>query len=456
MNYVIIDVETTGGSPKNSKVTELAMYKYDGEKIIDEFVTLVNPEMQIPEFIVRLTGINDRMVAQAPKFFEIAKQIIDFTEDCIFVAHNVAFDYGMFRSEFKALGYDFRKPHLCTVRASRFVIPGHASYSLGKITRELGIEIQGRHRAGGDALATTKLFEIIYHKDPNNLSTFIQEEVNPKRIHPNLSIETIDELPSKTGVYFFHNEFNQIIYIGKSISIKKRVEQHLRNTKTAKGIKMIQSIVHVSHEVTGSEIISMLRESELIKEHKPIYNRQLKRSLYPFGLFDHLDENGYINLRIESIAKNPSIPLVHFSSKKDGVSYLMNCCEQESLCQKLCFLYQSQEQCFQYNIKQCGGACIQKESAPDYNARVEALIKQITFEGKSFYIIDKGRDKIEKSVIWIEKGMYQGYGFAPYHFHGKTPNDWSRYITMQKENKDIKTILNMFLRKENKFKIIEL
>jgi len=456
MNYVIIDVETTGGSPKNSKITELAMYKYDGEKIIDEFVTLVNPEMQIPEFIVRLTGINDRMVAQAPKFFEIAKKIIDFTDECIFVAHNVAFDYGMFRSEFKALGYDFRKPHLCTVRAARFVIPGHASYSLGKITRELGIEIKGRHRAGGDALATTKLFEIIYHKDPNNLSTFIQEEVNPKRIHPNLSIETIDELPSKTGVYFFYNEFNQIIYIGKSISIKKRVEQHLRNTKTAKGIKMIQSIVHVSHEVTGSEIISMLRESELIKEHKPIYNRQLKRSLYPFGLFDHVDENGYINLRIESIAKNTSFPLVHFTSKKDGVSYLMNCCERKSLCQKLCFLYQSKEQCFQYNIKQCSGACIQQESSPDYNARVEGLIKEITFEGKSFFIIDKGRDKVEKSVIWIEKGMYQGYGFAPYHFHGKTPKDWSRYITLQKENKDIKTILNVFLRKENKFKIIEL
>ena len=169
MNFVIVDVETTGGSPKNSKITELAMYKYDGEKIIDEFVTLVNPEQQIPEFIVRLTGITDEMVENAPKFYEIAKKVLEFTDDCIFVAHNVAFDYGMFRHEFKSLGFDFRLPHLCTVRASRYVIPGHASYSLGKLSRALEIEIVGRHRAGGDALATTKLFDLIYHKDLENI-----------------------------------------------------------------------------------------------------------------------------------------------------------------------------------------------------------------------------------------------------------------------------------------------
>ena len=155
--FVIIDVETTGGSPRNSKITELAIYKYDGEKIIDEFITLLNPEQPIPEFIVRLTGIKDEMVLKSPRFYEVAKEVVEFTKDCIFVAHNVAFDYGMLRSEFKHLGFDFRLPHLCTVRAARYVLPGHKSYSLGNISRELGIEINGRHRAGGDALATTKL-----------------------------------------------------------------------------------------------------------------------------------------------------------------------------------------------------------------------------------------------------------------------------------------------------------
>ena len=456
MNFVIIDVETTGGSVNASKITELAIYKFDGEKIIDEFVTLVNPEIPIPEFIVRLTGISDHMVAKAPKFYEIAKKVIEFCEGCVFVAHNVAFDYGMFRSEFKTLGYDFRFPHLCTVKAARLIIPGHESYSLGKLTRSLGISINGRHRAGGDALATAELFQIMHAKDQERLIGLIQTEINPKKIHPNLSIETIDGLPQKTGVYLFYNEFNKIIYIGKSISIKKRVEQHLNTTKTAKAIKMIQDIVRIEYEITGSDLIAMLRESELIKIHKPLYNRTLRNSVFSFGLFDQLNERGYITLKIESLSKNDAYPLIHFNSKKEGVEFLYAKVEHYQLCQKLCHLYQSQESCFHYTIKKCSGACVNVEHEDDYNKRVNECIDALTFEGRSFYIIDKGREKIEKSVVWIENGVYQGYGFAPYHFHGKGPTDYKRYINKQKENRDVKTILTLFLRKNESAKVIEL
>ena len=232
MHYAIVDIETTGGSPKSSKITEIAIYKHNGKEIIDEYVTLINPEMKIPEFIVRLTGISDKMVETAPKFYEVARKIIEFTEECIFVAHNVGFDYGIIRHEFKTLGYDYRKPHLCTVRASRYVIPGMESYSLGKLSRNLGIEIKGRHRAGGDALATAHLFTQLIEKDPQNLSTFIQEEINPKILHPNLDLESLENIPSKTGVYKFYDEDNRLIYIGKSKQIKSRVDQHLRNNKT--------------------------------------------------------------------------------------------------------------------------------------------------------------------------------------------------------------------------------
>jgi DNA polymerase-3 subunit epsilon len=266
MNFVIVDVETTGGSPKNSKITEIAMYKFNGTEVIDEFSSLVDPEMEIPEFIVRLTGITNDHVKNAPKFYEIAKQIIEFCDDTIFVAHNVSFDYGMFRSEFKNLGYDFRKPHLCTVESARKIIPNHASYSLGKLSRAIGIVIKNRHRAGGDALATTKLFQILYEKDKKMLESFIKEELNPKNIHPNLDMDSIDELPSKVGVYFFYNEFNQVIYIGKSISIKNRVLQHLRNKNSSKAIRMVDEIARVEYELTGSELIALLFESELIKK----------------------------------------------------------------------------------------------------------------------------------------------------------------------------------------------
>lgn len=456
MNFVIVDVETTGGSPKDSKITELAMFKFDGEKIIDEFIALINPEIPIPEFIVRLTGITDSMVSNAPKFYEVAKHILEFTEDCIFVAHNISFDYGMFRSEFRSLGFDFRRAHLCTVRASRYVIPGYASYSLGKISRDLGIEIKGRHRAGGDALATVKLFEIIYNKDPNQLKTFVQQEVNPKSIHPNLSIEIIDELPNKAGIYKFYNEFKQIIYIGKSIHIKKRVEQHLRNTSTAKGTKMIQEIASVEYELTGSELIAMLLESEMIKEHQPIFNRKLRKSIFPFGLFDTLDANGYLNLSIESIAKNTAEPLLHFTTRKEGVDYLTAIVEKFHLCQKLCDLYATKSACFHYNIKQCNGACVGEESTEEYNTRVDKLINHLSFEGKTFYIIDKGRNKGEKSIVWVDKGTYKGYGFAPFHFHGKEPQDWTKYIKQQSENRDINTIVNLFLRKGTTHRIVTL
>ncbi len=303
MQFVIVDIETTGGSPKASKITEIAIIKHDGEQVIDELITLINPEIPIPEFIVKLTGITDRMVENAPKFYEVAKQIIEFTDGCIFVAHNVGFDYNIIRHEFRSLGYDFRRPHLCTVRSSRYVIPGHASYSLGKLCRALEIPLTDRHRAGGDALATAHLFKLLLKKDPGHLSTFVQQEVNPKILHPNLDLETLDTIPGKTGVYKFYNEFNQLIYIGKSKHIKNRVDQHLRNTKTKKGIQMMKDIMRIEYELTGSELIALLRESFLIKTHKPVYNHSLKKSKFPYGLFDYIDENGYVRLYVALTSK---------------------------------------------------------------------------------------------------------------------------------------------------------
>lgn len=454
--FVIVDVETTGGSPQNSKITDLAMYKFDGIKIVDEFITMVNPEMQIPDFIVRLTGITDKMVENAPKFYEIAKQILEFTKDCVFVAHNVSFDYGMFRSEFRHLGYDFRLPHLCTVRASRDIIPGHASYSLGKITKDLGITIVGRHRAGGDALATCKLFELIYTKNEDKLRTFIQEELNPKSLHPNLDIETLEAVPNKTGVYLFHNEFQELIYVGKSIHIRSRIEQHLRNTKSVKGLNLIQDIARVEFELTGSELIALLRESEIIKEKQPLYNRRLRKNKFPFALYDEIDSNRFIQLKIKSIAKETVIPITYFSSKKEGINYLFKIVEKYNLCQKLCNLFNTKGTCFHYSVKLCDGACANKIEPLIYNQRINNFIEDITLDKKSFFIIDKGRNRNEKSIVWIENGNYRGYGYAPFHFNGKQPKEWKNYIDEQKENRDIRTIINQFIRKGNFERLIEI
>ncbi|HRH67829.1 MAG TPA: 3'-5' exonuclease, partial [Bacteroidia bacterium] len=157
--YAIVDVETTGGNALQDKITEIAIYLHDGNRVIDEFVSLINPECSIPPFISRLTGISDEMVQDAPKFFELAKDIIQFTDGATLVAHNAQFDYTFIRQEYKSLGYSFSRDYLCTVKLSRKLIPGHRSYSLGNLCSSLGIQLENRHRAHGDALATVKLFE---------------------------------------------------------------------------------------------------------------------------------------------------------------------------------------------------------------------------------------------------------------------------------------------------------
>lgn len=447
MHYAIVDIETTGGSTKASRITEIAIYKHDGEKVVDSLVTLVNPEMPIPEFISRLTGIHDHMVENSPKFFEIAKQIVEFTEDCVFVAHNVGFDYGVIRHEFKLLGFDYRRPHLCTVRASRYVIPGYDSYSLGKLSRSLGIEINGRHRAGGDALATSELFGILIRKDPKGLQTFVQEDLNPKILHPNLDLETLEEIPNKPGIYKFYNEVNQLIYIGKSKHMRKRIDQHLRNDKTMKGVTMMQEIARIEFELTGSELIALLYESELIKVHKPLYNRALRKANFSHGLFSYEDESGYIQLYVDTIKKSSLSPLTTFSSKREATDYIHYTVEKHQLCLKLCGVEKTSGSCFGFQVKKCHGACSQKEENGSYNERVAALTQSLTFDQEHFFIIEPGRDKREKSLILIENGSYKGFGFVPFYLLKQHPKSWSKFIDLRPEDKDSRTILRFYLRK---------
>jgi len=159
--YAIIDIETTGTSYRTGKITEIAIYIHNGQEITDSFTSLINPECDIPWYITRLTGISNEMVVKAPKFYEIAKKIVEITAGKIFIAHNVGFDYSFIKEEFGRLGYEYVRKTMCTVQLSRKLLPGFKSYSLGKLCSELNIKINGRHRAAGDALATVKLFEIL-------------------------------------------------------------------------------------------------------------------------------------------------------------------------------------------------------------------------------------------------------------------------------------------------------
>lgn len=454
MKYAIIDIETTGGSFVNSKITDVAILIHDGERVIDEFSSLVNPEIPIPKFIVGLTGISDEMVVNAPRFFEIAKQIVEITEDCIFVAHNISFDYNVMRSEFKNLGFDYRREHLCTVRASKYVIPGYKSYSLGKISKDLGIEIIGRHRAYGDALATSELFSILMKKDPHNLEKFIQQEINPKKVHPQLDLTVVDELPKKVGVYYFYNEDNELIYIGKSKNIKSRVESHLRNATTRKAIEMRENVSNIKYEITGSELVALLKESDEIKYFKPKYNSAQRKTLYSYGLFEYFDGNGYRNLYVEKLKDKVERPITVFSSKLAAKTYLQTLCENSQLCQKLCGLYSSKDSCFQYQIKECLGACIQKESADAYNLRIEHALDALVFKATNFIIIDTGRSKFEKTFVLVENGVYRGFGFCNNRIKIEGPSKLIPYLIKKEDTKDVSSIIRSHIRDKNTNKII--
>jgi DNA polymerase-3 subunit epsilon len=305
-------------------------------------------------------------------------------------------------------------------------------------------------------LATTKLFEILYKKNQKKLETFIKEELNPKNIHPNLDMDTIDELPSKVGVYFFYNEFNQIIYIGKSISVKNRVIQHLRNKSSSKAIRMVDEIARVEHTLTGSELIALLFESELIKKHQPKFNRKLRKSRFPYGLYDTLNEDGYLELKIISIAKSENEPLLHFTSRKEGTDFLMNLIAKHSLCQKLCGLYDSKSSCFQYELKACKGACVGEEKNIEYNNRIQKFIESLVFDFSSFIIIEKGRNRNEKSIVLMENGTFKGYGYLPYPVFKQDKSLWLEHIQSLKEDRDTKSIINGYLRKKKTFKRIDL
>lgn len=450
--YAILDIETTGGKYNEEGITEIAIYKYNGHEVIDQFISLINPEKDIQPFVVNLTGINNNMLRNAPKFFEVAKRIVEITTDCIIVAHNAQFDYRILSTEFRRLGFEYERKSLCTVELSKNLIPGLPSYSLGKLVRSLGIPVSDRHRASGDALATVKLFKMLIDKDTSK--SIIQSSVraNPKHQLEPRHIDIIEALPSITGVYYIHKPNGDIIYIGKSNNIKKRINQHFTNTNPKS--KKIQALVStVTYEATGSELVALLKESEEIKRVKPLFNRALRRTSFSHALYSFVDENGYINLKIDK-ADGRKKPITTFSNKQSGKSFITNAVEQYNLCQKLTGLYKTQTSCFNYDIKACEGACIEKEAPESYNKRVEALIAKNSYSNKNMVIIDRGRDVDERSAIFIENGVFQGLGFFNLNYQINNIEVLKSIITPMNNNRDTQHIIQTYLRKNKKIKQI--
>ena len=451
--YAILDIETTGGQFNEEGITEIAIYKFDGHEIVDQFVSLVNPEIPIQPFVVNLTGINNAMLRSAPKFFEVAKRIIEITNDCVLVAHNASFDYRILRTEFRRLGYDFNQKTLCTVELSKQLLPEQTSHSLGKLVRALGIPMADRHRASGDALATVKLFQLLLAKDTEKVivAELIKTEIQ-KGIAPKL-YSIIENLPSKTGVYYIHNEAGKLIYIGKSKNIKKRINQHFTGIDV-KSKKIQAEVFTVTYEETGSELIALLKESEEIKIHKPIFNRAQRKNIFNLALYVESDKKGYLNLKIQKTDGRRK-EITSFSTLQEAKDTLFRITADYKLCQKLTGLYLTKEACFQYKIKECDGACIGEITNEEYNARVQEFVNKNSFESQNMIVTDKGRNISERSAVLIENGVYKGYTFYDLNYQIHKIEILKNILIPMQNNRDTRNIIQSHIRKSKFLKIIK-
>jgi len=451
--YAILDIETTGGQYNEEGITEIAIYKFDGHEVVDQFISLVNPEKPIQPFVVKLTGINNAMLRSAPKFYEVAKRIIEMTEDCVIVAHNASFDYRILQTEFRRLGFRFHKQTLCTVELSKKLLPGHESYSLGKLVRALGIPMADRHRASGDAMATVKLFKMLLAQDIEKeiVKSMVKSEIKTG-MSPKL-LDIVESLPSKTGIYYIHNEKGDLIYIGKSKNIKKRVNQHFTGT-TNKCKKIQLEVYAVTFEETGSELIALLKESEEIKINKPIYNRSQRKTIFQWALYAVKDENGYMTLHLQK-ADGRKKEITSFVSLQEGKNALFKITEQYNLCQKINGLYDTKNACFKYKIKECDGACVGEITPEEYNDRVHEFIDSNLFENENMVIIDRGRSLQERSAVMIENGIYKGYCFYDLNYQITNVEVLKNIIVPMQNNRDTRNIIQGYLRKHKVMKIVK-
>lgn len=451
--YAILDIETTGGKYNEEGITEIAIYQHDGQKVTDQFISLVNPERPIQPFVEKLTGINSKMLRSAPRFFELAKRIIEITENCLIVAHNADFDYRILRTEFKRLGYNFERNSLCTVTLSQQLLPEMESHKLGKLVRSLGIPISDRHRAQGDAMATVKLFELLLEKDSSK--EILKSQIKALHVNQVASkyLAIIEELPTSTGVYYLHNAVGDLLYIGKSKNIQQRVRTHL--TATDRKSQKIQKKLHkVNFENTGSELIALLKEQLEIKKNQPKINKDGRYRLYPMGI--RIDKTTpYHQLVLEQVRSKEDY-LVVFKNGRVAKHLMLRWMETYALCHKHSSLQESDGACYAYKNDNCKGACLEEEPPEQYNARLEALNDIRDYPHNDFLMIDQGRKEGEKSFIYIENQCFKGYGFFELNHQIKTPEKIQHRMTPMEENSDCRALIQAHLKKNKYKKLIPL
>ena len=391
--YVLLDLETTGATPLKDRITEIALIRFENGHEVDRWQTLVNPQTNIPDFIQSLTGITNEMVEDAPTFKQVAGELLDYLDDAVMCAHNVRFDHGFLKAEFKRIGITLKQKVLCTVKLSRKLYPQYKSHGLSAIIERHNLTCTQRHRAMGDVEVMAQFIELA--KEELGLEA-LQEAVfslSKKTSLPSgLDENLIDDIPETPGVYLFYGENNLPLYIGKSVNLRARVMSHFSSDHSStKEMRISQEIKHIEWIETAGEFGALLLESRLVKERQPIYNRQLRRErqLCAWQLADSAESNLLLTLirEDEITPENLGTLFGTFRSKRQAIEVLRKIAEEHALCLKALGLEAGKGACFRSQIKRCKGVCCGKESPELHYLRLQQALtslklKSWQFEGK--------------------------------------------------------------------------
>ena len=376
---VYVDIETTGGSARNSRVLEVAAVRVEPDGTEREFSSLIDPETHIPSTITRITGITSGDIVNAPKFNEVADELADIINGAVFVAHNVRFDYSFLKMEFGLLGMTFAPKLLCTVRLSRALYAYEKGHSLAKLIERHEIPVLDRHRALADAQAIKYFAELAFDQHgEDKFNQMVEKQLGTQYLPPNLDVEELESIGNVPGVYIFKDDVGQPMYVGKSVTLKNRILSHFRDT-SAREVKISQTVHHVETIPTGSELAALVLESKLVKELQPLFNRQLRRIRRYALLMKDTTDDGYATLAVRSgqIDGGTDLSKVYgvYPTRTKAKARILELTRTFELCPKLMGIENGNGACFSYSLGRCRGACVGEESAELYGRRFELALE---------------------------------------------------------------------------------
>jgi DNA polymerase III subunit epsilon len=380
-----VDLETTGGMAAHHRIIEVGIVLLEDGRVVEEWNSLVQPGIRIPSAIAAFTGIDDSMVADAPRFEDIRGEVRRRLAGRLFVAHNARFDYGFLRTEFRRLGERFAAPVLCTVRLSRTLFAEHRRHNLDTLIERFGLSCNARHRALGDAQVLPALLGAMEeHRGESVVHDAVTAALRELRLPPQLPPELADELPEGPGVYLFRGEGGALLYVGKGRNIRSRVFEHFAGAhRSAKDARLAQQVQQVEWRETGGELGALLLESRLVKDLAPSGNRRLRKSTDDCAIALVQMATGLQPeiVALEAAASTGAAVLCGpFHAEKDAWRAIKGKAREAGLCLKAMGRETGEGSCFAYQLGKCRGTCIGKEPRALHDARMQLAFASLRIQ----------------------------------------------------------------------------